>query len=427
MKNLILSFLKELANAPGEFQILPEGKIEINGEEPVYLDEAAARESIEAFRQRGNDMVIDYEHQTLRDVQAPAAGWIKQLTWKGKDGLWALVDWTKRAKDYLESREYRFFSPVILYHASDRKIHQIFNVALTNSPLINNLEPIIAKAGLDAARTAQEERSRKYSIGVKDGGHVTKPGEWANVPDDEFLDPVNYRYPCPDVDQTRSAASYWGQAQNQEQYNSEERAKITARLDKFRQKFNVGEYRKEATSMIEKLRKLLGLAADAAEEKVTQAVEAIIAKCKTLETAPPVVACKEVLAALGAKETAGKDEVIQLVAALKSPGDVAKELSLKVAELTTKIATMEQEDLVALALKEGKTSPDELDKWGRNLAKTNPEQFKLIVLARAPGSIIPLDKIQIAAKDQAGAIGDEQKKINEMCGVSEDTFKKYNK
>ncbi|WP_261949169.1 phage protease [Paenibacillus melissococcoides] len=32
----------------------------------------------ETFHRRALDIVIDYEHQTLEDVQAPAGGWIKE-------------------------------------------------------------------------------------------------------------------------------------------------------------------------------------------------------------------------------------------------------------------------------------------------------------------------------------------------------------
>jgi len=94
-------------------------------------------------------------------------------------------------------------------------------------------------------KAEQQARSEKYKIAIKDGGHVTKPGEWENVPDDQFLDPVNYRYPCPDADQTRTAASYWGQADNRAQYTSQERSIINERLNKFRKKFKTGEYRRE--------------------------------------------------------------------------------------------------------------------------------------------------------------------------------------
>lgn len=337
MSEIIGIVLKAPADAPGEFQLLPEGKIEINGDQPAYLDEAAATGIIEAFKQRGNDMVIDYEHQTLTNGLAPAAGWIKQLAWKGKEGLWVLTDWTKKAKDYLKNREYRYFSPVMLIRASDRKIVKLINVALTNNPAINNLTPIVAK----------------YQL--------------------------------------------------------------------------TGNFNEREDTMLAKIKKLLGLADDAGEDKTVEAVTLLVNKNKELEGKQTPVACKEILDALGAKEGAGKDEVVQLVASLKTPGDVAKELSLQVAKLTQEIAEIKQADLVTLALKEGKTSPEELDKWGRNLAKTNPEQFRLIVLSRPAGSVIPVQDIQIAAKDKKGVLDDDQRKINEMCGVSDETFIKYNK
>jgi len=89
-------------------------------------------------------------------------------------------------------------------------------------------------------KAARAARAKKYGIAVKEGGHVTKPAQWAGVPDEQWLDPVNYRYPCPDAAQVRAAASYWGRETNRAQYTPEERAIITARLDKFRKKFKVG-------------------------------------------------------------------------------------------------------------------------------------------------------------------------------------------
>ncbi len=341
MKTLILAALKEMAGAPTEFQLLPEGKIEINGDAPAFLDEASAQGIIDAFKERGNDMVIDYEHQTMIDVQAPAAGWVKQLVWKGKEGLWAVVEWTKRAKEYLETREYRYFSPVLWITPTDRRVILIENVALTNQPKINNLKPIMAKLRHDdKARKNQKEKEE---------------------------------------------------------------------------------------AMFEKLKKLLSLANDAAEEKVEEAVTLLIAKNKELEGRTEVVACKEILEALGAKDGAGKDELLRIVASMKAPADAAVKMSLEVAELKKKISEMEQTDLIQLALKEGKTSPEELDNWGRDLALKSPEQFKKIVLSRPAGSVIPVESIQVAAKDKPGALDDVQREVNRQMGIDEETFKKYNK
>jgi len=88
----------------------------------------------------------------------------------------------------------------------------------------------------------QEQRSKKYGIGIKEGGNVTKPGQWKDVSDDDFLDPVNYRYPCPDAEQTRAAVRYWGKPENQEQYTPKERAIINRRLEAKLKQYKIGKY-----------------------------------------------------------------------------------------------------------------------------------------------------------------------------------------
>jgi len=420
---MIIEILKEIKDIPDEFQLLPYGRIDLEGEPPVYVDEEAIASIIAHFDRRGNDMVIDYEHQTLKDVQAPAAGWIKRLVDRGKDGLWAVVEWTQRAKEYLKNREYRYFSPVFWVAKEGRKVARIENVALTNYPRINQLRPIVAKLSREEAREAQRRRSEKYGIGIKEGGHVTRPSEWADVPDDEWLDPVNYRYPCPNAGQTRAAASYWGQKDNQRQYTPEERAVINARLDKFRKKFGIGNFRKEEAKMIKKIRELLGLPEDAGEDKVAEAVEAVVAKNNELE-GKETVACREVLEALGAEEGAEKEAVLAKIDALKAPADAAQKLSREVADLKRTIAGMKQEGLIEKALKEGRTSPEELDAWGRELAEKSPEQFEKIVLSRPAGSVIPVEGLKPAGdrKDKSDEI---QMSINKMLGIDEETWKKY--
>lgn len=344
MNELIKIILKELTGAPEEFQLLPHGRIEIEGEDPAWLDENAAQAIIAEFERRGNDKVIDYEHQTLKDIQAPAAGWIKRMIWKGVEGLWVVCDWTQRAKDYIESKEYRYFSPVFWVTKGDRKVVRIDNVALTNDPKVNNLKPIMAKHGrLQHINPAQED------------------------------------------------------------------------------------------AMWEKLKKLLGLANDADENAVIAAAEAVVAKNTKLEArvteiegAQTVVACKEVLTALGAQETASKDEVVAVIASLKAPDGVAVKLSHRVAELENIIATNTRDGLVDQALKEGKTSPKELDDWGRDLAAKSPEQFKKIVLSRPAGSVIPIDSIKVGG-DRTGEIPDDlQREVNKQMGVDDETFTKYN-
>lgn len=97
------------------------------------------------FKSRGNDLVIDYEHQTLGGDQAPAAGWIKTFEDRGADGLWAQAEWTPKARGYIENKEYRYFSPVVLVRKSDGKAAALHSIGLTNTPAISGMKPIINK------------------------------------------------------------------------------------------------------------------------------------------------------------------------------------------------------------------------------------------------------------------------------------------
>jgi len=334
--------LKAIEGAPGEFQVLPFGTVEIEGEADAFVDEEAMDSIIAEFERRGNDMVIDYEHQTLTGNEAPAAGWLRKFVKKGQEGLWAVVEWTEKAKQYLASKEYRYFSPVFWVRKADRKIVQIENIALTNFPKINNLHPITAKMNSD---------------------------------------------------------------------------------------FNNHTKKREEITMWEKLKKLFKLAEDADEAKVVEAVEAVVAKNKELEAAGTdkmeVVACKEILEKLKLDEGAKKEDVLNAIDGLEASHVAAGDLSKQVAKLSSDIAEMKKEDIVTLAVDEGKITPAQLEAWGNKMALTDPEQFKTVVLSKAVGSEMPVRKnIPPGPKDK-DIIDEAQQSINKMMGIDEEAWKKY--
>lgn len=134
-------------NLPEWIRVLPLGKVELaDHREPFMVDEASLNSMVAAFRSRGIDLVIDYEHQSLNGERAPAAGWIKDLEARG-DGLWARVDWTQQAQEYLAQREYRYFSPVLRLDPESRRPMALMHVGLTNVPAINHLPPLVARWG----------------------------------------------------------------------------------------------------------------------------------------------------------------------------------------------------------------------------------------------------------------------------------------
>lgn len=117
-------------------------------------------ESYQAIRSKFNErqlqIPVDYEHQTLKDMQAPAAGWIQDIVLKS-DGIYGAVDWTERAAEYLKNREYRYLSPVILTRSKDRKVVALHSVALTNTPAIDAMTPIVNSDKPDLDDTPPEE------------------------------------------------------------------------------------------------------------------------------------------------------------------------------------------------------------------------------------------------------------------------------
>lgn len=100
----------------------------------------------------GIEPVVDYEHQTDYSKEngkaAPAAGWIKQLEARD-DGIYGRVEWTARARRYLENREYRYVSPTFT-HTKAGDVLAILRVALTNDPALSDL-PALAKKENDVA------------------------------------------------------------------------------------------------------------------------------------------------------------------------------------------------------------------------------------------------------------------------------------
>lgn len=156
----------EANKSPGAMPIFRPGWNEIEGQGRVLVDEQSAQLIRAAFDRRGNDLVVDYEHQTLTGQEAPAAGWINGLAFSDK-GLSGYVDWTDRAKQYIKAKEYRYYSPVFYVRDSDKRVVGLHSIALTNSPKTNHLQPILAKLTPDQNQGENMERIRK-ALGLDD-------------------------------------------------------------------------------------------------------------------------------------------------------------------------------------------------------------------------------------------------------------------
>lgn len=121
----------------------------------LTFDKEAFQSIIDNFEAVENDIQVDYDHNSINkqlNGPKPAAGWIKALEVRGtgknkSDGLWGLVEWTKRAATFIRNKEYKYTSPVIDPKATDRKTKknigiELFNAALTNDPFLDGQVPL---------------------------------------------------------------------------------------------------------------------------------------------------------------------------------------------------------------------------------------------------------------------------------------------
>jgi len=74
-----------------------------------------------------------------------------------------------------------------------------------------SVEVVVAESATEKDKAAQKARSKKYGIAILAQGAVTKPSKWESVPDSQWGDPVNYRYPMPDEAHARNAAARFAQ------------------------------------------------------------------------------------------------------------------------------------------------------------------------------------------------------------------------
>ncbi|QEW05650.1 phage protease [Nitrincola iocasae] len=151
----------------GWYQLLPAGNFRAIDGRPLdvaaghwHLGAEAAAGLIALAQSATNDLVIDYEHQTLNADKngqpAPAAGWFRDMQWRDGSGLWIKPRWTARAKQFVNDGEYRYLSAVFPYDTTTGQPLRLHSAALTNRPGIDGMQPL---ASLTANHTLNQEKS----------------------------------------------------------------------------------------------------------------------------------------------------------------------------------------------------------------------------------------------------------------------------
>lgn len=144
----------------GWLQLLPVGPFKARDGRPFdvpgghwQLDKSIATTLINRAKALGQDILIDYDHQTLHiektGKEAPAAGWFNgdEIEWREGLGLFIKPRWTDRAAAMVAAKEYRFLSAVFPYDAQGRPL-ELRMAAITNDPGVVGMQALAALSAL---------------------------------------------------------------------------------------------------------------------------------------------------------------------------------------------------------------------------------------------------------------------------------------
>ncbi len=154
----------ELTGVPETITVLPLGHV-VSSKGEFDVDEGSFQAMKAQIAQRGVDLVVDYEHQTLKGVEAPAAGWVKELKLEDSN-IVAVVEWTPRGAEYLKNKEYRYLSPVVNVRKTDNKAIGLHSLALTNTPAIENMTPIVNSDNFEGGQASMDMQKLAQLLGL---------------------------------------------------------------------------------------------------------------------------------------------------------------------------------------------------------------------------------------------------------------------
>ena len=177
-------------------QLLPAGNFSARDGRPFdvadhcwKIDGKIAAVLIAQAKALGQDILIDYDHQTLNAAKngkpAPAAGWFNgnEIEWREGEGLFVKPRWTAPAAALVANQEYRFMSAVFPYDENGIPL-QLRMAAITNDPGVVGMQALAAlSAELSNPSPSQQENKpmnellakllAKLGITVPENGQVS--------------------------------------------------------------------------------------------------------------------------------------------------------------------------------------------------------------------------------------------------------------
>ena len=149
--------------------LVPIGDFKGSDKDGNPIDEHITKESLDQIAEKlnsGDEVLCDIDHQSCKpgvDRDSKAAGWFHKFVVDPVKGLFANLKLTKKGREIVENREYRYTSPVFTLDENGNP-NDIHSVALTNVPAFKgHISPI-----LNSEPNSNEKESMKMEITKED-------------------------------------------------------------------------------------------------------------------------------------------------------------------------------------------------------------------------------------------------------------------
>ena len=129
--------------------LVPIGDFKGSDKDGNPIEEHISKESLDQIAEKlnsGDEVLCDIDHQSCKpgvDRDSKAAGWFHKFVVDPVKGLFANLKLTKKGREIVENREYRYTSPVFTLDENGNP-NDIHSVALTNVPAFkDHISPIL--------------------------------------------------------------------------------------------------------------------------------------------------------------------------------------------------------------------------------------------------------------------------------------------
>lgn len=129
------------------------------------MDAESLQKIADQLNAEGRELLCDADHGASRpglDRNTHALGWFSKFFVDPMKGMFAKLKLTKRGRELVEGRDYRFLSPSFTI-GGDGKPVSMTSVSMTNTPAMEEMPPILNSAPADAEAHQEEKEDTEMT------------------------------------------------------------------------------------------------------------------------------------------------------------------------------------------------------------------------------------------------------------------------